>query len=241
MRFLLCTISLLFSSSIIAWAQYNVDENIFRQIYNQKYDSAQILLQANETNIDPIYFAVLDIDCSYWKNVTGTDTPNYPEFEQTLQKYICENADSDIEKVIRLISLSYRLRFQIKRYQLIGAVSTRKQTMELFRELQAKANTLPPDQQELFQLYNALIVYFDNFLKPFWVNDKDKKMDRAVQNMEKLTRSKQLIVQTLSNYFLGKIYLKYEKEPEKAQTNFKWLSKTFPYNLKFVEYLEAGK
>ncbi|WP_340112045.1 hypothetical protein [Maribellus mangrovi] len=52
-----------------------------------------------------MYFAVLDIDCSYWKNVTGTDTPNYPEFEQTLQKYMYENAASDEEKVIRLITL----------------------------------------------------------------------------------------------------------------------------------------
>ncbi|WP_340112044.1 hypothetical protein [Maribellus mangrovi] len=59
--------------------------------------------------------------------------------------------------------------------------------------------------------------------------------------MEKLSRSKQLIVQTLSNYFVGKIHLKYKKEPDKALVNFEWLSKTLLENLKFVVYLEACK
>jgi hypothetical protein len=240
MRNFLNTSILALLFSVTSTAQNTITEEIFRLIYSRKYDSAQALLQINQTEIDPLYFAVLKIDCSYWKNVTGTTTPNYPDFEKTLQHFMVDSAKTDNEKAIQLITLSYRLRYQLKRFQLFGALSTRKQTMDLFHELQPQADSLPITQQKLFQLYNALIVYFDNFLKPFFVKEKRIKMDQAIRDMDKLTHSNQLIVQTLSNYFVGKIYLEYENEPGIARTYFQWLTQTFPDNLKFEEYLEKS-
>ncbi|WP_167610910.1 hypothetical protein [Maribellus sediminis] len=238
MRHLLSILLFLSRLSGISSAQNTIAETIFRLNYNQKYDSAQTLLQQKQSHINLIYFAVLDIDGSYWKNVTGPDTPNYEDFESVLEKYNPENAASDEEKIIQLITLSYRLRYQLKRFQFINAISTRKKTVELFDELKSKAGSLSPDQQELFSLYNALIVYFDNYLKPFWVNDKQANMDEAIQIMEKLSYSNQIIVQTLSSYFVAKIHLKYEKSPDKAKVHFAWLVKTYPSNHKFSEYLQ---
>ena len=241
MRLLLGTILFLFCFSSNSRAQYAIVETIFSLNYNQEYDSAQALLQQQHTQINPVYFAVLDIDGNYWKNVTGTNKPNYNAFEAVLEKYDPVNAGSEEEKTIRLITLSYRLRYQLKRFQLISAVSTRKQTVDLFDELKENVNTLSPEQQELFSLYAALIRYFDNYLKPFWVSDKKANMDEAIQNMEKLSNSDQIIVKTLSAYFVGKIYLKYEKNSPQAEPYFEWLSKTYPANHKFREYLQEAR
>ncbi len=114
--------------------------------------------------------------------------------------------------------------------------------MELFNELKSNNQKLNGDQQQLFELYNALIQYFNNYLKPFFVSGKQEEMQNAILDMEKLGQSSQIIIHTLSAYFLGKIYLNYENQPEKGLVYFQWLSSEYPENKKFGELLlESGK
>ncbi|MCK3683671.1 hypothetical protein [Maribellus sp. YY47] len=215
-------------------AQHEPTNHIFNLIYNQHYDSASVLLAQNNT-IDDYYRAVLEIDLSYWKNVTGTNQPNYSAFEQTLNKYNIEAAETFHQKAIRLITLSYQLRYELKRFKIFNAISTRKKTLTLFFELKDHASALHSDQRELFDLYSALILYFDNYLKPFFSNDKDENMLAALTELEKLSSSSATITSTLSAYFLGKIYLSYEKQFDKGAFHFKSLSMHYPDNQKFRE------
>ncbi|MFV0592288.1 MAG: hypothetical protein ACK5M7_12950 [Draconibacterium sp.] len=216
-------------------AQDNLINHIFDLIYSQHYDSATVLLARNNMKIDGYYRAVLEIDLSYWENVTGTDDPDYEAFEITLNKYNIVSATTFHEKAIRLITLSYQLRYELKRFKIFNAISTRKKTLTLFNELKNSASVLNPGQRELFQLYSALILYFDNYLRPFFANGKDENMLVALSKMEKLSTSAAPITSTLSSYFLGKIYLNYEKQAEKGALHFKALTGRYPENQKFKE------
>jgi len=237
MRNLLVFIVFIFAILPNARGQELPEQQVFRMIYNQEYPDAEHLLKSMHDSIDPMYYAVLDIDLSYWKNVTGTDEPDYAAFEQTLETYTLSHTGNVEEKEVQLITLSYRLRYQLKRYQLFRAITTRKKTVDLFNEFKTRDNNFSNEQLQLFRLYDALILYFDNYLKPFFVSGKHDAMQEAIQEMERLTRSNQMIIRTLSAYFLGKIYLNYENQPKEGVAYFQWLSEEYPENKKFRELL----
>jgi len=237
MRILLVHILFVFVFIQSAKGQSKAALEVFKLIYDQHYNKAEELLHGQKDSIDPLYFAVLEIDLNYWKNVTGTDDPDYKTFENTLDTYNTKLTETYTEPVAQLIILSYQLRYQLKRYQLLRAISSRKKTIELYTRLKSRSNKLTGDRQQLFKLYNALIVYFDNYLKPFFAGDKRSEMNEAISEMEQLARSDQIIVQTLSSYFAGKIYLNYEKQPKKGAMHFKRLTGEYPENKKFSELL----
>ena len=237
MRKLTILLFLFISSQCFSSTQDSLVERIFNEMYNQHYSRAEEMLRTNKDDIDSIFFAVLSVDMSYWKNVTGTDTPDYPAFEQDLQQLSPTNPTSSTQQAIQLVTLSYQLRYELKRFKLIKAISTRQETKALFNALKPN-EALPPEQQELHCLYSALFQYFDNYLKPFFVSDKTKNCSEALTAMAGLYQSESRITKTLVAYFLGKTWLKYENDPTNAVGYFQWLHKNFPENIKFKELLD---
>ncbi|WP_319591596.1 hypothetical protein [uncultured Draconibacterium sp.] len=227
---------LFLSSQAFASTKDSIVECIFNEMYNQHYTQAEEILRANKNNIDSIFFAVLSVDMSYWKNVTGTDTPDYQTFETDLQNLSPVNPTSTTQQAIHLVTLSYQLRYELKRFKLIKAISTRQETKALFSSLKTNEE-LPPKQMELYQLYSALFQYFDNYLKPFFVSTKKENCSEALATMTRLYQSENQITKTLVAYFLGKTWLKYENNPQNAVDYFQWLHKTYPENIKFKALL----
>jgi len=208
---------------------------IFNCTYNQEFKAAELLLQNNKAKIDELYFMVLSVDLSYWKNVTGTDHSNYKEFENTLEKFKPEIPETFHQKVIQLILLSYQLRYELKRYKIFKALFTLNKTKLVYTKLQTDEQIQNFKYPELLELYNSMFSYFDNYLNPFSGESSKERCNQAIVSMEKLTHSEQNIVKTLANYFLGKTYLNYTKEPEKGIANFSVLSQQYPNNKNFVE------
>ena len=237
MRKIAILLFLFLSSQCFASTQDTLVERIFNEMYNQHYGQAEQMLNANENNIDSIFFAVLSVDMSYWQNVTGTDTPDYQTFESDLQQLSPTSPTSSIQQSIRLVTLSYQLRYELKRFKLIKAISTRQETKALFTSLKTNEE-LPPEQMELYRLYSALFQYFDNYLKPFFVSDKKENCSEALTTMTSLYQSESRITKTLVAYFLGKTWLKYENNPQNAVGYFRWLRKNYPENIKFEELLD---
>ncbi|MCY1721768.1 hypothetical protein OU798_15545 [Prolixibacteraceae bacterium Z1-6] len=210
---------------------------IFNLAYNQQYEAAETLLQKNKTNIDALYFAVLEIDMSYWKNVTGTHDPNYKAFENTLSLYETESPETFNQKGIQLIQLSYKLRYELKRFKLIDAVFTHNKTTTLFGQLKTDSEMQNVGDPELFQLYNAMFLYFSNYLKPFGGKSKKESCKQALQEIESLANSENLVTKTIASYSLGRTYLKYEDAPEKGISYFRILAELYPGNKKFPELI----
>lgn len=211
---------------------------IFNLAYNMNYQEAEVLLTKNTHNIDAFYLAVLKIDMSYWKNVTGTNKPNYEEFENTLEKFKFEQTASFEQRGIKLIRLSYQLRYELKRYRIFSAISTHKKTKLLFDELKQNPQLSNNIDNELFELYNAMFLYFSNYLKPFGGKSKEQNCQQAITQMKHLAGSEQIMTKTLASYFLGKTFLKYENTPEQGITYFSYLSKTYKGNTKFPQLLK---
>ena len=212
-------------------------ETIFRCIYNMEYNKADSLLVFHRTEIDPYYLAVLEIDKSYWENVTGSDEPDYNAFEKTLKNQETHIDQGLQQQAIRLITFSYQLRYEIKRLHFFDAAFTRKKTMDLFKELKNRSNELSAEQQQLFVLYNALIMYFDNFLKPFFISSKRQNMKQTLADMERMANAENTVVKTLAAYFAGRTWLKFERNPVRAERHFSFLNENYPGNKKFAEYL----
>jgi hypothetical protein len=219
-------------------AQDSLINRIFHLAYNQEYELADSLLQTNKSNIDVLYFAVLEMDMSYWKNVTGTHEPNYSAFEKTLLKYDSETAETLNQKGIQLIQLSYQLRYEMKRYKFINAAFTYNKTKIVFDELVDHSRWQEFDQPELIELYNNMFRYYENDWKPFKGKSRELKCQQALLNIESLTLSQNEIVNTMASYFLAKTYLKYEKQPQKGIPYFLKLTNLYPNNRMFLELLE---
>lgn len=238
MRTLFFIILLSFACNIHAATQDSLVNRIFNLAYNMDYERAENLLIANESNIDKFRFAVLDIDMSYWKNVTGTNNPDYETFEHTLNKYTIQQAKNFNQKRIQLFQLSYQLRYELKRFRLFSAISTHKTTKLLFDELKDDPQVKTIENPDLFELYNSVILYFTNYLKPFGGKSKEDNCQKAIASMKRLAQSDQQMTKTLASYFLGRTYLKYENTPELGINYFETLTKIYPGNTKFPELLE---
>jgi hypothetical protein len=131
--------------------------------------------------------------------------------------------------------LSYQLRFEFKRYNIIGAIRLRSEIKNLLEEIKVNELKYSNNRIKLYYLYNALFTYFDNILNPFFSEKIRNERENALRNIEKYTREDDLILSTLASYFLGKIYLNIEKEPEKGNLYFKTLTDRYPQNTVFQE------
>lgn len=210
---------------------------IFEEIYNQHYARAHELIEQNESIIDSLQLTVLKIDLLYRQFITGTETPDYPRFETELNAFNCADTLLPQQKTQRLIFLSYRLRYELKRYRFFKAIKTQGECRELFKLLRPLQKQLSHQEQQFLKLYSALILYFDNYLKRYYFANDSQQQQHALSHLENLTQSNELTLKTLSMYFLGKIYLKYEKTPKQAYPLFKWLTARYPDNRQFRELL----
>jgi len=96
----------------------------------------------------------------------------------------------------------------------------------------------PENRLKLFDLYNLLFQYFDNVFNPFFLDSKRNERENALKKIEFFASDDDIIVNTLANYFLGKIYLNIEKEPRKSKVHLEFLLNKYPNNLSIRELLE---
>uniref|UniRef100_UPI003216E5B0 hypothetical protein n=1 Tax=uncultured Draconibacterium sp. TaxID=1573823 RepID=UPI003216E5B0 len=210
---------------------------IFNLAYNQKYEAAELLLHANKANIDTLHFAVMEIDMSYWKNITGNHNPDYKAFEKTLSLFEIESPETFNQEGIQLIQLSYKLRYELKRFKLLDAIFTHNKTNTLFKQLKSDSEMQNVNDPELFQLYNSMFLYFSNYLKPLGGKAKIQNCNQALLELKVLSKSSNLVTKTIACYSLGKTYLTYENAPKKGLLHFKALAKLYPENRRFPELI----
>ena len=127
------------------------------------------------------------------------------------------------------------MRYEIKRYNLIGALIIRSDVREQIEAIKSSDLSFLGDRQNLFDLYLSLFDYFDTSINPFSFGRKSEAYSKSLQTLEKYSHDNDLILSTMAHYFLGRIYTKVEKQPEKGQAHFKVLAQRFPKNALFQE------
>ncbi len=219
-----------------------VIDDVFKYIYNQQFHEADSLLELERSKIEPFYFDILTIDLNWWKHVLFPSELNSRQFNTLLKSMEQENTNTPDRKIKHLVWLSYQLRFEFKRYNIIGAIRLRSEIKKLLEEIKVNELNYSNNRIKLFYLYNALFKYFDNILNPLF--SENIRIDRksALHEIESYTQDDDLIISSLASYFLGKIYLNIEKEPAKGNLHFKTLTNRYPQNAIFQElFSESDK
>ena len=209
---------------------------IFNLIYNTRFKEAEKLLGEADFQGEPFYFQVLKLDLFWWKYSISKSEPNEEKLNNVLNWFSEQNKNSKYSEINKLIWLSYKMRFEVKRKNYIKAFLLKAEVTDQLEVVQKNPVPLPDNQQKLLDVFTFLSQYSNEAGSVFGNNSKKQVFLNALQ---KLAADSDWVVSSEAHYFLGRIYTKIEKEPEKGRIHFQTLSLRFPQNRLF-ESLAAG-
>ena len=210
-------------------------QSIFTFIYNQQFIEAEKALEQKNACVDPFYHNILKLDLFWWKYSLSKSKQDAKVLNQILDEFDNSIQTTREAKINNLISLSYEMRYEIKRYNFVGALVIRSEVHKQIELIKKDDLSFLGDKRHLFDFYLTLFDYFDENMNPFSFGSKSEKYLQSLATLEKYSRDNDLILSTMAHYFLGRIYTKVEKQPEKGQVHFKVLSQRFPKNSLFKE------
>lgn len=213
-------------------------KTIFSMIYNQQFSEADSMLKNAAGDFDNFYYDILKLDLYYWEYSVESTTEKSDQLKQYLADFSSKEDSTINTRLKELIFLSYSVRYELKRFNIPGAVILRSKIKNLLAEINRKTLDYPENRMKLFDLYNLLFQYFDNVFNPFFLDSKRNERKNALKKIEIFASDDDLIVNTLANYFLGKIYLNIEKEPRKSKVHLEFLLNKYPNNLSIRELLD---
>ena len=228
-----------FSKPVFSSEIDSILTNVFINIYNEQYTEAHTAISANKAKLEDFYTDVLTIDLLWWEFVQAKqNNKKQKDFIAFLDKFDSGFKSDEEQKLRQLIKNSYRIRYEFKRFNIIGAINTRATINKLLDEITSDNPDYPENQLKLLRLYTSLFQYFENLINPFFSKNRREIRDEALVEVERFTRDDDIIVETLSLYFLGRIYLNIEKNNEKGIHCFTKLSEFYSKNELFKEVLE---
>jgi hypothetical protein len=209
-------------------------DRIFSMIYNQQFTEAEKMIEASRKEIDPFYFSVLKLDLYWWKYSLSRSKTDAEKLNIVLEQLDETPENTTNQKITELVRLSYKMRYEVKRKNYVNAFFVRSDVQKQLELLQKEKIAFPADQQKMFDLYVILIQY-SGIANPFSFSKKTENKADLITKLNRYCADEDVIVSTLAHYFLGRIYTKIEKQPEKGRVHFQVLSGRFPQNLLFAD------
>ncbi len=207
----------------------SASDSIFSLIYNQQFTEAEKMIEASRKQIDPFYFSVLKLDLYWWRYSLSRSKTDAEKLNVLLDQLAETPENTTNKKISELVRLSYKMRYEVKRKNYVNAFFVRSDVQKQLEILQKENIAIPADQQKLFELYVILIQYSES-ANPFSFSKKTENKADLIMKLNRYCADEDLIVSTLAHYFLGRIYTKIEKQPEKGRVHFQVLSGRFPQN-----------
>jgi hypothetical protein len=228
--------SLFHSANSLAQTNSQVTQ-IFTLIYNTRFDEAEQLLGNADLQDEPFYFQVLKLDLFWWKFSISKSKPDEEKLNNVLNWFSEKSLQSSYSEINKLIWLSYKMRFEMKRKNYLKALLLKNDVENQLAVVQKNPVNLPTEEKKLLSVFMLLLQYSDEAGSVF---GKDSKKQGCLNGLQKLAAENDLIVSSEAHYFLGRIYTKMEKEPQKGKIHFQALSRRFPQNRLFAD-LASGK
>jgi len=201
-------------------------QQVFTLIYNQQFDRASQVLAAKKDSLGNFYSGILALDLAWWKYISRNNRDDLDQFARIAGEYRSSGDNSADGKIKRLIGLNYSLRYEIMQANFFKAGILHLKIKSQLRETGRLVAENNPGPAKLFELYRNLFYYFEKRYLPFSGTPKSE----ALAVLESYSSDEDLIVNSLANYFIGKIYLEVERQPGKALNYFEILSARFPGN-----------
>lgn len=240
--FLISIIFLANAAGSFAGDDEELVNNIFMLIYNQQFPEAEMILQTHNDKLEKSSFYFLTLDLNWWKFILSPSEMSSRQYNTLLKTIKSEKNIAAEDNINRLIWLSYQMRFELKRYNFFATAVLHSEIKKVLGEINENGAEYKEGKMKLFRLYTALFKYYDNILNPFFQESKRRARAEALNEIELLAIENSRVVSTLANYFLGKIYLDYEKKPAEGNRHYKILVEKYPHNRLFREMLAmSGK
>ncbi|MFO8234650.1 MAG: hypothetical protein R6U04_04490 [Bacteroidales bacterium] len=211
-------------------------EKVFDLIYKQQFSDASHELTQSKNRLDRWEYHILYLDLLWWEMISDNNANDYDRLESALAKHTSDLRNSkNPDSLEELITLSYSLRLAaIKKNSFFMMVNMYRINRIIER---IDTNRLSTEQQEIFKIYTALFNIGKS--KLFFFNSKLKR--ESIKILESNISSVNPVYQTISCYFLSKVYLELDQSPAKAEIYCKQLCKIYPGNKIFIYNLEQCK
>ena len=210
---------------------------VFTLIYNARFDEAEKLLGNADFQGEPFYFQVLKLDLFWWKYSISKSKTDEEKLNAVFDCFSVQDRNTEYSEINQLIWLSYKMRFEVKRKNYVKAFFLKGEVEDQLKVVQKNPVYLPDNQQKLLSVFVLLLQYSHEAGSVF--GDEAEKQ-ACLKKLHQLAADSDWMVSSEAHYFLGRIYTKMEKEPQKGQVHFQTLSRRFPQNALFAS-LAAGK
>ena len=212
--------------------------HVFNLIYNQQFDKADSLIKVQKGESNQFYLNILNLDLYWWRYSISRTRTNARNLVGVMDNFNHEPAGTTEYKIKHLIKSSYRLRYDMKRYNLIGAIILRNKVTAEIRDLENEEISLTGTGLKVYQLYLTLFQYFDLISNPFFIDRNSQSHLHILTVLEQFSKDKNVIISTMSHYFLGRIYMTLEDDQAKGKEHFSYLADKYPQNCFFAEQAE---
>ena len=210
---------------------------VFTFIYNVRFDEAEKMLGNADFQNETFYFQVLKLDLFWWKYSISKSKADEEKLNSVLNWFSEQDKNMEYSEINRLIWLSYKMRFEVKRKNYVKAFFLKGEVEDQFKVVQKIPVRLPENQQKLLSVFVLLLQYSHEAGSVFG-NEAEKQV--CLKKLHHLAADNDWMVSSEAHYFLGRIYTKMEKEPLNGRIHFQTLSRRFPQNWLFAD-LAAGK
>ena len=211
-------------------------DKIFDLIYNQKFGEAETVLRTSEAIMEKWGYQLLLLDLHWWKAISGNSEEDYQNFESVLNESSTRlNNSPDPDDLEELICFSYSLRLALIKNRIIPIVAN---IYRINRIISGYDNErLTSEQQDISKIYTALF----NIGKSRFLFTSPGLKAEGIKILEDNLTSPNKQYQTISCYFLSKIYFDLDKLPSKATIYCEKLCQLYPDNRIFAYNLELCK
>lgn len=213
-----------------------VSENIFNLIYNQKFNEAEAELIRSKSILEKWNYQILVLDLKWWKAISSNNKTDFAEFEAILEEYSHDLNNADVtDKLEELIYLSYSLRYALLESRIFNTMVNLYKINRIIDQFEI--NRLPAEQLEIFQIYAVLF----NIGKSKLLFFNSNLYIEGIKALENNITSGNPVCQTISYYFLSKIYFDLDRSSLKARIYCEKLCERYPCNKVFAHNLELCK
>ncbi|MBW6500522.1 MAG: hypothetical protein K0B05_03930 [Bacteroidales bacterium] len=211
-------------------------DKIFDLIYNQKFGEAETELRTSEVVMEKWGYQLLLLDLHWWKAVTGNSEEDYQNLESVLNEYSARlNNSPDPDDLEELICSSYSLRLALVKNRIFAILANIYRINRIIGGYDTER--LTSEQQDVFKIYTALF----NIGKSRFLFTSPGLKAEGIKTLEDNLTSPNKQYQTISCYFLSKIYLDIDKLPSKAIIYCEKLCQLYPDNRIFAYNLDLSR
>ncbi len=234
-RLLLFVFLFSLASSSFANKTDSIAGNIFTLIYQHDLQSAEKLLAAEKPELDEFYYLLLNLDLHWWKYRIIDTKKDAQAIDALIESLDSDKTQNNWQKIQQLLVKSYKLRYDKTRLSFISMLSTRSDMKELIDEIKLNELPLKGEELKLFEAYVIMFKYIEdiNFIGK---QDNSEERTKLLNRMEEFAAEDNIMLSTVSRFFLARMYQKVEKKPETGLNHYKILTKEFPTNKTFATY-----